>query len=175
VKLTAEKEESNMQTTDPALRTEKDTQQILICYDGSSGAGHAVDAAAALFGPRRAVVLVVTPPMTFAEGIAATSALVPGTAFEEGNMADALQRAEAGAAHARRSGLHAEARAMIAPTTWEGIVDVAEELDVAVIVMGTRGLSGLREVARGSVSHDVATHARRPVLIVPLPPTNGAA
>jgi nucleotide-binding universal stress UspA family protein len=31
----------------------------------------------------------------------------------------------------------------------------------------------LREVSRGSVSHDVATHARRPVLILP-PPTQGA-
>jgi nucleotide-binding universal stress UspA family protein len=156
-------------------QTEKDTQQILICYDGSSGAGHAIDAAAALFGPRRAVVLVVTPPMSFGEGIVATSALVPGATFEEVNMADARQRAEAGTEHARRSGLDAEARAEIAPTTWEGIVDVAEELDVSVIVVGSRGLSGLREAARGSVSHDVATHARRPVLIVPSPPTKEAA
>jgi nucleotide-binding universal stress UspA family protein len=164
-----------VETIDPALRTEKDSQQILICYDGSSGAGRAIDTAAALFGPRRTVVLVVTPPMTFAEGIAATSALVPGTTFEEVNMADALQRAEAGAMHARRWGLHAEARATTAPTTWEGIVDVAEELDVSVIVIGSRGLSGLREVAGGSVSHDVATRVRRPVLIVPPPPTKEAA
>jgi hypothetical protein len=31
----------------------------------------------------------------------------------------------------------------------------------------------LRELDRGSVSHDVATHARRPVLIVP--PTQSAS
>ena len=31
----------------------------------------------------------------------------------------------------------------------------------------------LRELARGGVSHDVAAHARRPVLIVP--PTQGAS
>jgi nucleotide-binding universal stress UspA family protein len=152
-------------------RTEADAQ-ILICYDGSSDAEYAVDVAAALFGPRRAVVLDVAPSMTFAEGMAATSSLVPGGAFEDLNTADALGRAETGAAHACRLGLDAVARATIASTTWQGIVDVADELDASVIVIGSRGLSGLHELARGSVSHDVATHARRPVLIVP--PARGA-
>jgi nucleotide-binding universal stress UspA family protein len=155
-----------MQTVDPA---EARDLQILICYDGSNDAERAVEAAAALFGPRRAVVLTVAPAMTFAEGMAATSSLVPGTAFEGLNRADALRRAEAGAEHARRAGFDAEARSTIAPTTWQGIVDVADELDTAAIVIGSRGLAGLRELARGTVSHDVATHARRPVLIVPPP------
>lgn len=143
------------------------TEQILICYDGSHGAERAVDTAAALLATRHAVVLTVAPAMTFAEGIAATSSLVPGGAFEDVNRADALQRAEVGAARARRAGLDAEARATIASTTWQGIVDLADELDVAAIVIGSRGVRGFREFARGSVSHDVATHTRRPVLIVP--------
>ena len=131
-------------------RTEEDAQ-ILICYDGSNPAEQAVDAAAALFGPRRAVVLDVAPSMTFAEGMAATSSLVPGGAFEDLNTADALRRAEAAAARARSLGLDAVARATIASTTWQGIIDVADELDVSVIVIGSRGLSGLRELARGTV------------------------
>ena len=143
------------------------TEQILICYDGSDDAERVVDTAAALLGPRDAVVLTVAPAMTFAESMAATSSVVPGGAFEDLNEADARRRAEAGAALARRAGLHAEARATIASTTWEGIIDIADELDAAAIVIGSRGLGGLREFARGSVSHDVATHARRPVLIVP--------
>jgi nucleotide-binding universal stress UspA family protein len=143
------------------------TEQILICYDGSEDGERAVDTAAALLGPRDAVVLTVAPAMTFAEGVAATSSLVPGGAFEDLNRADALRRAEAGAAHARRAGLKAEARATVASTAWQGIVDVADELDAAAIVIGSRGLGGFRELAHGSVSHDVATHARRPVLIVP--------
>ena len=146
------------------------TEQILICYDGSQDAERAVDTAAALLGPRDAVVLTVAPAMTFAEGVAATSSVVPGGAFEDVNRADALRRAEAGAARVRQAGLHAEARATIASTTWQGIVDVADELDAAVIVIGSRGLRGLHELASGSVSHDVAAHARRPVLIVPPAP-----
>ena len=143
------------------------TQRILICYDGSENAALAVDAAAALLGPRDAVVLTVAPAMTFAESMAATSSLVPGGAFEDLNEIDARRRAEDGAERARRAGFEAEARATIASTTWQGIVDVADELDAAAIVIGSRGLAGVRELAHGSVSHEVATHARRPVLIVP--------
>jgi nucleotide-binding universal stress UspA family protein len=143
------------------------TEQILIGYDGSNEAAHAIDTAAALLAPRHALVLTVAPAMTFAEGVAATSSLVPGGAFEDLNRADALRLAEAGAAHARRAGFDAEARATTAPTTWKGIIDVADELDAAAIVLGSRGRSGFREFALGSVSHDVATHARRPLVIVP--------
>ena len=49
----------------------------------------------------------------------------------------------------------------------------ADELDAAVIVIGSRSPSGAREFARGSLSHDVSTHARHPVLIV-APLTEGA-
>ncbi len=112
-------------------------------------------------------MLNVAPAMTFAEGMAATSSLVPGTAFEELNKADATARAEAGAARARRAGLEAEPRGTLASSTWQGIVDVADELDAAVIVVGSRGLNGPREIAHRSVSQAVTTHARRPVLIVP--------
>jgi nucleotide-binding universal stress UspA family protein len=150
------------------LQATNEKAQVLVCYDGSSDAERAIDAAAAFFSPGRAVVLSVAPTLTFAESMAATSSVVPGGAFEELNKADALRRAEAGAVRARCAGLEADAHATIAPTTWEGIVDVAE-VDAAVIVIGSRGLSGLRERARGSVSHDVATHAQRPVLIVPPP------
>jgi nucleotide-binding universal stress UspA family protein len=38
-----------------------------------------------------------------------------------------------------------------------------------VIVLGSRGLKGAREAFEGSVSHQVAEQAGRPVLIVPPP------
>jgi nucleotide-binding universal stress UspA family protein len=127
-------------------------REILVCYDGSDDAKRAVDTAAVLFGPRQAVVLNVAPAMTLAE---------------DQNNVDALIRAEAGAARARRAGLEARARATTAGTTWQGIIDVADELEAAAIVIGSRSLGGPGELAASSLSHAVATHARRPVLVVP--------
>jgi nucleotide-binding universal stress UspA family protein len=47
------------------------------------------------------------------------------------------------------------------------VVEAADDVDAAVIVIGSRGLTGTQELLKGSLSHDVAEHARRPVLIVP--------
>jgi nucleotide-binding universal stress UspA family protein len=143
--------------------------EILICYDGSDEAGHAIEVAAALLGQRRAVVLDIAPVLTTAESLATISSVVPGTAFEDLNTDDAVERARAGVELAGRAGFAASARGETAPTTWQGIVDVADEIDAAAIVIGSRGLNGVRERFEGSVSHDVAAHARRPVLIVPPP------
>jgi nucleotide-binding universal stress UspA family protein len=120
-----------------------------------------------VLGPRRAVVLDVGPLLTAAESLVATAPVAPIAAFEQLNAADALRRAEAEAERARAAGFAAVARGEAVGPTWEAIVDVAHELDAAVIVLGSRGLNGARELFEGSVSHQVAEHAGRPVLIVP--------
>jgi len=142
---------------------------ILICYDGSDSAKHAIDAAAEILGPRHAVVLDVGPPLTAAESLVVMAPVTPGAAFEELNEDDARQRAQVGADQARRAGFDAEARADLAAPTWQGIIDVADDIDAAVIVLGSRGLGAAREVLEGSISHEVAEHAGRPVMIVPPP------
>jgi len=142
---------------------------ILICYDGSDDSARAIGEAASLFGPRRAVVLDVGPMLTPAESLAMMGPVSPAAAFEGLNEDDALARAKAGAEQARRDGFDAEPRAILEAPTWEGIVDVADEVDASVIVLGSRGLKHFEEVLSGSLSHEVAEHAGRPVLIVPLP------
>ena len=149
-----------------------DTTPILICFDGSPGAARAIEAAATLLGSRHAVVLDVAPPITAAESMATLSPVVPGTAFEQLNTTEASQVAARGADLARAAGFDAEARGALGAPTWEGVVDVADELDAAAIVIGSRGLRGVREILDGSLSHQVAENAGRPVLIVP--PPNGA-
>jgi nucleotide-binding universal stress UspA family protein len=52
-------------------------------------------------------------------------------------------------------------------STWRTIVDAAERDGADLVVMGTRGLSGVRSALMGSVSHKVAQHVLCPVLIVP--------
>jgi nucleotide-binding universal stress UspA family protein len=140
---------------------------ILVCYDGSDDSRRAVEAAAALLGPRHAVVLDVGPMVTGAESLASITMVPSGAFFEDWNSAEARRRAGDGAEKARAAGFTAEARAELDAPTWQGIVDVAGEIDAAVIVMGSRGLNGVREAFEGSVSHEVAEHAGRPVLIVP--------
>ncbi|MCA3748064.1 MAG: universal stress protein [Rubrobacter sp.] len=48
----------------------------------------------------------------------------------------------------------------------EEIVRLAEELGAGLIVVGSRGLTGLRRALMGSVSDSVVRHAHCPVLVV---------
>jgi nucleotide-binding universal stress UspA family protein len=51
-------------------------------------------------------------------------------------------------------------------TIAEGIVAVAEEIGAGLIVIGSRGLGGIRRALMGSVSDSVVRHAHCPVLVV---------
>jgi len=142
-----------------------DDSPMLICYDGSEDAQRAIDRAAALLVGRRAIILDVAPPLTVAESYASIDTVSPP--FEEWNLDEAAARAEKGAELARTVGLAAEPRGAVSVPTWQGIVDAADDVGAAVIVMGSRGLTGARELLEGSLSHQVAEHAGRPVLVVP--------
>jgi nucleotide-binding universal stress UspA family protein len=48
----------------------------------------------------------------------------------------------------------------------EEIVDLAGELEVDLIIVGSRGLRGIRRAITGSVSESVFRHARCPVMVV---------
>jgi nucleotide-binding universal stress UspA family protein len=138
---------------------------VLICYDGSPGAGEAIAAAGALLSERRAVVLDVGSLELVAQEYSALGS--DAVDLEAEVRADAAARAEAGAALARRAGFDADARSMLEAPTWRGVVEFADDIDAAAIVLGTRGLAGLRALLESSFSHLVATHAGRPVLVVP--------
>ena len=47
-----------------------------------------------------------------------------------------------------------------------GIVGLAEELGAGLIVVGSRGLGGIRRALMGSVSESVVRHAHCPVMVV---------
>jgi nucleotide-binding universal stress UspA family protein len=59
-----------------------------------------------------------------------------------------------------------EAHLRIGQRRDRAIVHLAEELGVGLIVMGSRGLGGVRRALMGSVSSSVVRHAHCPVLIV---------
>ena len=138
---------------------------ILFCYDGSLGAGRAIAAAGALFGRREAVVLDVGPLELVAESYAAMGSGAADT--RDAVYEDSVRRAEAGAELARAAGFDASARGEVDAPVWKSVLETADEIDAAVIVVGSEGRTGLRELLYGSTSHAVAAHARRPVLVVP--------
>jgi nucleotide-binding universal stress UspA family protein len=68
---------------------------------------------------------------------------------------------------ARAAGVKADAVAIrAAGPVWKAIVDVADRNAAAAIVMGSRGLSGMRSILLGSVSSAVVHHADRPTLVI---------
>jgi nucleotide-binding universal stress UspA family protein len=141
---------------------------ILICYDGSPEADRAIAAAGSLLRERRAVVVDVGPLELVAQEYAELGS--EAVNLEAEVRADAAARAEAGAAHAREAGFDAEARSLLEAPQWRGVVELADEIDAAAIVLGSRGLAGLQALLEGSFSRDVTTHAGRPVFVVPPSP-----
>jgi nucleotide-binding universal stress UspA family protein len=138
---------------------------VLICYDGSGLAREAISVAFTLLGPRDAVVLDVGPLEVVAEAYAADGS--DAVDIESIILRGTTDQAEQGAVFANAAGFNATARAELDTATWRSVVMVADEIGAAAIVVGTRGLTGLHEVVQGSLAHDLAHHARRPVLVVP--------
>ena len=153
---------------------------ILIGYDGSDTARRAVHEAAELFGSRRALVVTVWEPGLAYEVSAMTTdptgpiglgpELVDPAAAQEvddASQAHADRVAEDGAALAKSLGLQAEALAVADEgNVADAIVELARKRGVAAIVVGSRGLSGLRARLEGSTSNAVAKHASCPVVLV---------
>jgi nucleotide-binding universal stress UspA family protein len=150
---------------------------ILIGYDGSDTARRAVREAAALFSSRRALVVTVWEP-GLAYQVSAMTAdstglgpqpVDPAAAHEvdDASQARANRVAEDGAALAKSLGLQAEAIAVADEgNVADAIVELARKRDAAAIVVGSRGLSGLRARLEGSTSNAVTKHSTCPVLLV---------
>ena len=59
-----------------------------------------------------------------------------------------------------------EAHLKIGERRDEAIIHLAEKLGAGLIVMGSRGLGGMRRALMGSVSDSVIRHAHCPVMVV---------
>lgn len=146
---------------------------VLFCYDGSDGSKMALTAAAELIKPADAVVLVVWTPAVVQLARAGSFLIdVPNEGeIDEQEAARALQLAEEGAAGARRRGYDAIARiAQATESVVRTIDEIAQEIDAGLVVCGQRGRGPVGSALLGSVSHALAAHTRRPVLIAPQHP-----
>jgi len=146
---------------------------VMVCYDGSERAAHAVAVTAKLFPGAHVHVLNVWEPIE--RIVARYSALGPyfgdgvGDA-DAGLESDSAGIAAAGVKIATDAGLDATPHtATLHTSVWEAVVGAADELDVDVIITGTRSLHGVREVLSNALSHALMQNSKRPVLAIPMP------
>jgi|SRR5215210_4851954 len=149
---------------------------IVFGYDGSEDARRAIAAAAELTGGP-AIVAHVWEPVP---GGAAPAVAAPGIAGGGmAELADAEREIEAaaralvedGARRAAEAGFDAEPVLIRGEggSAWRELVNLADQRDGTVIVVGRRGISRLRSALLGSVSDGAVKHAHVPVLVVPAP------
>lgn len=144
---------------------------LILCYDGSEDARHAIERAGNLFSGGRALVLTVSQSTASLGSFAwsgETAGMVDFAALDRAAAQDSGRMADEGVRLAREAGLQAEPTAVEATgPVWRTIIETADRHHAAVIVMGSRGLTALRSMLLGSVSGPVVHHAHRPTLIVP--------
>jgi nucleotide-binding universal stress UspA family protein len=160
---------------EPAAPAHEEAGVILIGYDVSPDAKAAIERVGELLRGESATGLTVWRPM---EHILVPSPTGPvmmaGKAtLEETDSAlrkEAERRATEGAELAGRAGF--DARPLVCKqetTTSDAILSTAEQVGAIAIVLGCRGLTRLKSLLLGSVSHAVTQHADRMVIVVPSP------
>jgi len=145
---------------------------VLFCFDGSEGSRSALRACGQLIErPTEAVVLTVWETIETQLALAGSFAAgfpTDGATLDAEEEASAKSVAEEGALRASEHGY--KAVPMVRQSVdgiARAILDAADELSARVIVCGQRGRGALRTALLGSVSHTLASHTRRPVLIAP--------
>ena len=151
--------------------------RILLATDGSEDAAHATEGAVELsketsselhvvyVGEDAYSAVLVYPQATDSGGIEQQDPVFLEELerqFEQ--MARRVLDAEVEKVRAA-GGTVAQAHLRIGEAATE-IVDLAEKLSAGLIVVGSRGLSGIRRALIGSVSDSVIRHAHCPVLVV---------
>ena len=134
--------------------------KILIGYDGSQQAKHAVDWSANLAGIKESSVTVISVAPALEAVPPIRDAVDPTSDIPEHHA-----QIEEAAARLASRGIQAE-KLVRAGNPAEQILDAAEEGGFDVVVVGHRGLGAARRFLMGSVSERVVRHASRPVLVV---------
>jgi nucleotide-binding universal stress UspA family protein len=147
---------------------------VLICYDGSPSAKHALSVVHATLGGEPAILLHIwNPPAEYLADAFSTSDAPAGPSL--GRLEQlALERAQAIAQQghdlAGELGISAQVRVERNESSiWSTMLAVADEIDAKLLVIGTRGATAVQSALLGSVSNAVIHHSTRPVLVVPSP------
>jgi nucleotide-binding universal stress UspA family protein len=147
---------------------------LVIGFDGSPHAEHAIDVAGHVASARSALVVSAWHPSLGAAETAPLGGMPTAPAPEDERALErsCRQTAQTGVDRARAAGLDAQAEVVrtvgvddIATT----LFDIAEQRDAQLVVVGRRGMSRIKSAILGSVSDAAVRDGRRPVLVVPAP------
>ena len=154
-----------MASTDPGTEAVgMPIRPVLFAYDGSELAALAVEQAGRqLAAGRDAFVLCVWQPADVGFTPSSSRHFDAASASEVRKAAE--ETAAYGASLAEKAGFRAQSVAIEAAPTWKGIVKVAEEREVSLIVLGPHRRSGLVGHLLGSVAAAVVAHSASSVLI----------
>jgi nucleotide-binding universal stress UspA family protein len=145
---------------------------LLICYDGSEDAKHAIESSGTLLAARCALVLTVWEPTALDSVVrsGAIAGMVNCVDLDRAAAEHGGRIADEGVRIAREVGLEAHPVVIkAAGPVWQTIVETADQRHAAAIVLGSRGLTGIRSVLLRSVSNAVVHHTDRPTLVIHRP------
>ena len=138
---------------------------VLIAYDGSDQAKHAIEQAGAeLRLPRKAVVVAAYEPLEALPFWGRPAAIVPDELSEEAGR-EAARTAAEGAGLANSAGFEASSTVREEDRAWKAILAAAEDAGAGIIVLGSHGRGPVGSAFLGSVATSVAQHATLPVMI----------
>jgi nucleotide-binding universal stress UspA family protein len=138
--------------------------KILVGYDGSKAGDKALEYAIGIAKSFNAKLYILHVIEEGKIAIAPDSTMYPSlieTMEKQGR--DLLNKA---LENAKNAGVDAEALLEVGTDAAETIINVANRLNVDIIIVGSRGLKGLTRFLLGSVSEKVVRYANKPVLVV---------
>jgi nucleotide-binding universal stress UspA family protein len=134
---------------------------IVVGYDSSEGGGRALDAAVEIgkgMGDEIVVVFGYAPPGIWGGEIA-----------EHEEAIEELGEKLTGEAKSRAAALGAEVEVVMVPKRGtEALIEVADERDARMIVVGSYGEAPLKGAILGSTPHKLLHLTEHPVLVVPV-------
>lgn len=137
-------------------------EKILVAVDGSKYTDIIVDQAISMGRICNSVIVAISVIPFFPEYVSFAAQLEEELSKNTRKILEKVKR------RIEKENIKCETVVRVDAQPHEPIVQEAKERNVDLIVMGTRGITGLKRVLMGSVAQKVIGHAPCPVMVVPV-------
>jgi nucleotide-binding universal stress UspA family protein len=143
-------------------------RKILVGLDGSAGSARAMEWAIAIARPLHAEI-IAAHVFQLVPSVPAVYGLAPIPFSDDWRQELRRQFENEWCAPLKRAGVPYQMVFQMGSPA-ETLISVAKQSQSDLIVTGTRGLGGFKELMLGSVSHQLVLHATVPVVVIPAAP-----